>query len=342
MINENQRLAGIISSWTRSSTSLGKLHGVVKPSGDKTGLGYSSNDSSTTEISCTPQPDRTKFQTMNFVKSSVGQPVESKSDEEKITAKPSIWQGRFCGLGYTAPEKSRVSWIKNKVEQMRGKPKCGGTKQNKLLRRTDQWSSGATTQPATTPMIAFDLSGATTQPADQNARSTQVINRISGSIYHAERSSNSLLKYATHQLLKISYGKCLQARIYQDIYKSAFTKAHITYSSQLRSLTQLLQIHRTLSSSKSGLKTLRKAYPKAQTDQKNCRPEIREDARTCNYFTLPQHAGSKAPNWYQSKELIKTNPAPPISLLTTAEIDDNLTEKGSNEQYQSRVSLERK
>ncbi|KZV33624.1 mitochondrial translation optimization protein 1 [Dorcoceras hygrometricum] len=159
---------------------------------------------------------------------------------------------------------------------------------------------------------------------------------------YAECSSNSLLKSATHQLLKSSDGKCLQARICQDIYKSSFTKAHLAYSSQLRSLTQLLQIHRALSSSKSRLKTLRKAYPKAQTDRKNYRPEIREDARTCNYFELPPQAGSKAPNWYQSKDLSKTNPAPPISLQTKEEIDGNLTEKGSNEQYQSRVSLERR
>ncbi|KZV48099.1 serine/threonine-protein kinase ATR [Dorcoceras hygrometricum] len=43
---------------------------------------------------------------------------------------------------------------------------------------TAQWSSGATTQPDTTPMIALDLSGATTQPADHNASSTRVINQI--------------------------------------------------------------------------------------------------------------------------------------------------------------------
>ncbi|KZV33493.1 hypothetical protein F511_34535 [Dorcoceras hygrometricum] len=152
-------------------------------------------------------------------------------------------------------------------------------------------------------------------------------------IDHAERSSNNMLKYATQQLLKSSDGKCLQARICQDVYKSAFTKAHLAYSSQLCSLTQRLQIHIALSSSKSRLETLRKAYPKAQKDRKNCRPEIRENARTYNYFALPQHAGSKAPNWYQSKELSKTNPAPPISLQTTTEIDGKLTEKGSDEQY---------
>ncbi|KZV53436.1 hypothetical protein F511_06983 [Dorcoceras hygrometricum] len=37
---------------------------------------------------------------------------------------------------------------------------------------------------------------------------------------------------------------------------------------------------------------------------------------------------STTPNWYQSKELRKMNPAPPILLQITAEIDGNLTEKG--------------
>ncbi|KZV17942.1 hypothetical protein F511_10956 [Dorcoceras hygrometricum] len=53
MLYENQRLAGIISSWTRSYASLHKLHGAVKSSGDKIGLGYNGNESSTAEPSCT-------------------------------------------------------------------------------------------------------------------------------------------------------------------------------------------------------------------------------------------------------------------------------------------------
>ncbi|KZV50704.1 hypothetical protein F511_19616 [Dorcoceras hygrometricum] len=99
LLNENQRLTEIISSWTKSSASLDKFHGAMNPSGDRSGLGYGSNESNKAETSCTPQLDRTKFQTMNFVRSSVGQPVEAQSDEVKIAAKPPIWQGRFCGLG---------------------------------------------------------------------------------------------------------------------------------------------------------------------------------------------------------------------------------------------------
>ncbi|KZV55712.1 hypothetical protein F511_19000 [Dorcoceras hygrometricum] len=42
--------------------------------------------------------------------------------------------------------------------------------------------------------------------------------------------------------------------------------------------------------------------------------------------------------WYQSKEQLGMSSAPPISLQTTTEIDNNIPEKGSNEQYLSRVS----
>ncbi|KZV54231.1 hypothetical protein F511_36439 [Dorcoceras hygrometricum] len=65
---------------------------------------------------------------------------------------------------------------------------------------TAQWSSGATTQPATTPMIALDLSSAPTQPADHNASSTRVINQTSRSI-----SLNRSLKRE-----EITYSKALK------------------------------------------------------------------------------------------------------------------------------------
>ncbi|KZV21304.1 hypothetical protein F511_25626 [Dorcoceras hygrometricum] len=45
---------------------------------------------------------------------------------------------RFCGMGYTAPEKTKESWIKKRVEQIRGQPKMLGKIQAsslKLLQR---------------------------------------------------------------------------------------------------------------------------------------------------------------------------------------------------------------
>ncbi|KZV27033.1 hypothetical protein F511_07854 [Dorcoceras hygrometricum] len=99
MLNENQRLADIISSWTKSSTSLQKMQATMKPSGDKSRIGHGSDESSMSEPSTHPQLDRTKLQTMDFVKSSTGQPEEAQSDESNIADKPPIWQGRYCRLG---------------------------------------------------------------------------------------------------------------------------------------------------------------------------------------------------------------------------------------------------
>ncbi|KZV23551.1 hypothetical protein F511_36489 [Dorcoceras hygrometricum] len=67
MINENQRLAAIISSWTKSSASLQKLQGAMKSSGDKSGLGYESCESNIAETCTHPKLDKPKLQTMNFV-----------------------------------------------------------------------------------------------------------------------------------------------------------------------------------------------------------------------------------------------------------------------------------
>ncbi|KZV35424.1 hypothetical protein F511_35825 [Dorcoceras hygrometricum] len=55
MLYENQRLADIISSWTKSSASLQKLQRATKQSGDKTGLGYYRNENSTSETSSNPR-----------------------------------------------------------------------------------------------------------------------------------------------------------------------------------------------------------------------------------------------------------------------------------------------
>ncbi|KZV39881.1 chromatin structure-remodeling complex protein SYD [Dorcoceras hygrometricum] len=87
MMNVNQLLAEIISSWTKSSTSLQKFQGAMKPSGDKSGLGYGSDERNIAETCTHPNMDRSKLQTMNFVKSSMGQPEES-NDESHIATKP--------------------------------------------------------------------------------------------------------------------------------------------------------------------------------------------------------------------------------------------------------------
>ncbi|KZV44936.1 hypothetical protein F511_15432, partial [Dorcoceras hygrometricum] len=69
--SENERLSQVMSSWTKSSVSLGKLHETQKPLNDKSGLGFSIGESSSGETSTQSDLAYDKFKKMNFVKASV-------------------------------------------------------------------------------------------------------------------------------------------------------------------------------------------------------------------------------------------------------------------------------
>ncbi|KZV56892.1 hypothetical protein F511_15811 [Dorcoceras hygrometricum] len=75
---------------TKSSASQQKLQGAMKSSGDKSGYGYESCESNIAETCTHPKLDKPKFQTINFVKSSMGHREGTKSDESQIAAKPQI------------------------------------------------------------------------------------------------------------------------------------------------------------------------------------------------------------------------------------------------------------
>ncbi|KZV25995.1 phragmoplast orienting kinesin 2 [Dorcoceras hygrometricum] len=83
---ENWRLADIISSWTKYSASLQKLQGATKQSGDKTGLGYYRNESSTSETSNNQRLGGTKFKTMNFVKSALNHLLVEIKQQRKFNS----------------------------------------------------------------------------------------------------------------------------------------------------------------------------------------------------------------------------------------------------------------
>ncbi|KZV49276.1 hypothetical protein F511_39508 [Dorcoceras hygrometricum] len=61
----------MMSSWTKSSVSLGKLHETQKPLNDKSGLGFIVGESSSGETSTQSDLAYDKFKKMNFVKASV-------------------------------------------------------------------------------------------------------------------------------------------------------------------------------------------------------------------------------------------------------------------------------
>ncbi|KZV25123.1 hypothetical protein F511_27438 [Dorcoceras hygrometricum] len=68
---ENERLNEVMSSWTKSSVSLSRLHESQKPFNDKSGLGFNNGANSCGETSAQSQSVYDKFKKMSFVKASV-------------------------------------------------------------------------------------------------------------------------------------------------------------------------------------------------------------------------------------------------------------------------------
>ncbi|KZV24713.1 hypothetical protein F511_28561 [Dorcoceras hygrometricum] len=76
----------VMSSWTKSSISLRKLHETQKPLDDKSGLGFSFGESSSEETSTQSNLANDKFKKMNFVKASVTHDVcESVKYDDQFT-----------------------------------------------------------------------------------------------------------------------------------------------------------------------------------------------------------------------------------------------------------------
>ncbi|KZV44283.1 hypothetical protein F511_10402 [Dorcoceras hygrometricum] len=69
--SEIEKLNLIMSSWTQSSVSLGKLCKIQKPANDRTGLGFNASESSAGETSTQSYMIYDKFKKMSFVKASM-------------------------------------------------------------------------------------------------------------------------------------------------------------------------------------------------------------------------------------------------------------------------------
>ncbi|KZV31474.1 multicopper oxidase [Dorcoceras hygrometricum] len=168
-------------------------------------------------------------------------------------------------------------------------------------------------QLATTPMIAFDPSGATTQSADQNAISTQVINRISGdtpqpvihmlmpkAVYKGSiRTSNQLKSQSdlTRARHKQSAQVCFLTGSRQAQPKlPGSSNLPKQLASQLKTkrilLTAYCQGSRLLTKALLALTKLEweeSLTQKLKSERGKPSTGIHEDIRTCNYFVpLPQ------------------------------------------------------
>ncbi|KZV41224.1 hypothetical protein F511_39638 [Dorcoceras hygrometricum] len=118
--SEIERLSQVMSSWTKSSVSLNKLHETHKPLNDKSGLGFSFGESSFGETSTQSDLVDDKFKKINFVKSSVTHDVCESVKYDYQTTGQLNHKGKN-GIGYTKPENYKPSWLKNKLEKDKAK-----------------------------------------------------------------------------------------------------------------------------------------------------------------------------------------------------------------------------
>ncbi|KZV33528.1 TMV resistance protein N-like [Dorcoceras hygrometricum] len=116
---EKERLNEVMSSWTKSSVSLSKLHEAQKPLNDKSGLGFNVDENSARETSTQSQMVYEKFKKMNFVKSVIYENCESVRYNDQISGQ--LNQKGKAGIGYVRPENSKPSWLKNKLEKDKAK-----------------------------------------------------------------------------------------------------------------------------------------------------------------------------------------------------------------------------
>ncbi|KZV31940.1 putative glycosyltransferase [Dorcoceras hygrometricum] len=188
-----------------------------------------------------------------------------------------------------------------------------------------RWFSDTTDQSVTTPMIALYLLGMTHLYAGHNVALSQI---------SPGHGNLSLLKLAALLVTPNSAGTSLELKSVKEI---SYLSSQLHFSSLIPTVRThiLFYLAKQLLTARTKLKTARNTYPEAHTVSRKLYSTV---ARTYELLLrVPSSTSTQAPNWYQSKVLLKTSSAPPVSLQKTAEIDGNLPKKGSNEQYLSRV-----
>ncbi|KZV46813.1 hypothetical protein F511_36738 [Dorcoceras hygrometricum] len=117
---EVDKLTKEMSSWNQSARALHKLHEIQKSVYDKTGLGYSSGESSEGETSTQSQSAYDKFNKNSFVKANVIYDFfESITFDDQNT--PKLSDNGKAGIGFQRPENSKPSWLKNKLDKDKAK-----------------------------------------------------------------------------------------------------------------------------------------------------------------------------------------------------------------------------
>ncbi|KZV28702.1 hypothetical protein F511_31604 [Dorcoceras hygrometricum] len=100
--------------------ALHKLHEIQKSVYDKTGLGFSSGESSEGETSTQSQSAYDKFNKMSFVKANVIYDCfESITFDDQNS--PKLSDNGKAGIGFQRPENSKHIWLENKLDKDKAK-----------------------------------------------------------------------------------------------------------------------------------------------------------------------------------------------------------------------------
>ncbi|KZV28507.1 hypothetical protein F511_15587 [Dorcoceras hygrometricum] len=117
---EVDKLTKEMSSWNQSTRSLHKLNESLKQVYDKSGIGFSSGESSEGDTSTQPQLVYDKFNKMSFVKANVIYDCfESVTYDDQNS--PKLSENGKAGIGFSKPESSKPNWLKNKLDKDKAK-----------------------------------------------------------------------------------------------------------------------------------------------------------------------------------------------------------------------------
>ncbi|KZV29423.1 hypothetical protein F511_18691 [Dorcoceras hygrometricum] len=140
---EVENLTKEMSSWNQSARALHKPQEIQKSVYDRTGLGFSSSESSEGETSTQSQPAYDKFNKMIFVKANVIYDCyESITFDDQNS--PKLNDNGKAGIDFQRPENSKPSWLKNKLDKDKAKAGSKSFVPNQPRRNSRKAKSGWT------------------------------------------------------------------------------------------------------------------------------------------------------------------------------------------------------
>ncbi|XP_073120346.1 uncharacterized protein [Henckelia pumila] len=114
---ENQKLLKTINAWNKASVSLDKIHENQKQAGDKTGLGYGSNECNGSKENTQLYSSGNNTNVMRFVRSST---IYEHAEPDIDVKQPTRYEkGKHEGLGYVKPKipRKEETWNKPRLNE---------------------------------------------------------------------------------------------------------------------------------------------------------------------------------------------------------------------------------